>query len=890
MALSLFGFTLLKSKEEDEKNRPTFIPPSPEGSLVVAEGSFYGQAFDLNAGITIEADLIAKYREMAEYPDVDYAIDDIVNEAISIDEDGEVVRINMENFKEESVFAQEDIQDKIRRSFDRVIELLDFNNSAHRIFRQWYVDGRIYYHIIVDQSKPKEGIKELRYIHPGKIRKIKEVRKTTDPKTGAPTFQTKGEYYVYSTNGFGQQTNNGFTGTNGITGIDSTVYGLKIAKDSVAYAHSGLYDKSGNVVLSHLHKAMRTLNSLKALEDSLVIYRLVRAPERRVFYIDVGNLPKQKAEQYLRDMMVRHKNKLIYDSSNGTVKDDRRFMCYALDTRIPLLDGRTLTLQEIMDEYEAGKKNWVYSADPKTGKFSPGPVSWAGITKRQAEVVRVTFDNGKSVVCTPDHKFPVWGKGMVEAKDLVGESIIPGYRRMKRIGKDGNQYEQIFRNDTKTWEFTHREVTRWKDENGLREEMVYDQSYADGPKLTIHHKNYKRLDNSPENLLWMNRYDHIKYHANCARGNFRKNRSEDFTPEWRAKISASWKHRTPKCKTWKVTDPTGEQLVIENLSAFCRTNGLNRSNIKGRFGSKGWKAEELRNHKAVSVELLNVRMDVGCLTVDLEETFHSNHTYLLDAGVYTKNTMHEDYWLPRREGGKGTQIDTLQGAQNLGVIDDVEYFKKDLYRALNVPISRMNPETSGFTFSKAAEISRDEVKFSRFVDRLRRQFATLLFEILNKQLILTGVMAVEDIPDFQNGAFFEFMSDNHFAEVKDNEILSRRIEVAKDMQDFVGKYFSHDYVRRHVFRQDDEEIEKMDDEIKEEEDDPRYEEKPDGSNGIDVMDPTANGNMGGFPGMPMPGQPGMPMPGQPGMAGMQQQPPQGPQPINSQKEIGEENE
>lgn len=519
---------------------------------------------------------------MAEYPDVDYAIDDIVNEAISIDEDGEVVRINMENFKEESVFAQADIQDKIRRSFDRVIELLDFNNSAHRIFRQWYIDGRIYYHIIVDQTKPKEGIKELRYIHPGKIRRIKEVRKTTDPKTGAPTFQTKGEYYVYSTNGFGQQTNNGFTGTNGITGIDSTVYGLKIAKDSVAYAHSGLYDKSGNVVLSHLHKAMRTLNSLKALEDSLVIYRLVRAPERRVFYIDVGNLPKQKAEQYLRDMMVRHKNKLIYDSSNGTVKDDRRFM-----------------------------------------------------------------------------------------------------------------------------------------------------------------------------------------------------------------------------------------------------------------------------------------------------------------------TMHEDYWLPRREGGKGTQIDTLQGAQNLGVIDDVEYFKKDLYRALNVPISRMNPETSGFTFSKAAEISRDEVKFSRFVDRLRRQFATLLFEILNRQLILTGVMAVEDIPDFQNGAYFEFMSDNHFAEVKDNEIMSRRIEVAKDLQDFVGKYFSHDYVRRHVFRQDDEEIEKMDEEIEKEEDDPRYEEKPDGSNGIDVMDPTANGMPGGFPGMPMPGmpgQPGMPMPGQPGMAGIQQQPPQGPQPINSQKEIGEENE
>lgn len=582
--ISLFGYELLKKKdaeEGNEKNRPSFVPPPSEGAIVVAEGNFSGFTFDLSGTNNSEADLITRYREAAEYPDVDYAIDDIVNEAISIDEDGEVVRINMENFDENSVFAQKDIQDKVNKSFDRIIELLDFNNSAHRIFRQWYIDGRIYYHLIVDQTRLKEGIKELRYIDPRKIRKVKEVKKVADQKSGATSYQIKGEYYVYSSVGFGQQPI-GSAGGSGTIGLDNTIYGLKIAKDSIAYCHSGLFDKTGNMVISNLHKALRILNSLKSLEDSMVIYRLVRAPERRVFYIDVGNLPKQKAEQYLRDMMVKHKNKLIFDPATGAVKDDRRFM-----------------------------------------------------------------------------------------------------------------------------------------------------------------------------------------------------------------------------------------------------------------------------------------------------------------------TMHEDYWLPRREGGKGTQIDVLPGAQNLGNIEDVEYFKKDLYRALNVPLSRMNPETSGFTFSKAAEISRDEVKFSRFVDRLRRQFSLILFELLTKHMVLTGVISVEDIPDFMSGAFFEFQSDNHFAEVKDNEILSRRIEVAKDLQDFVGKYFSHDYVRRHVFRQDDEEIEKMDSEIQDEENDPRYETKPDGSNGIDVFDPTANGNGGGFPGMP--GQPGMPgmMPGMPGQVdpntGMPvQQQQQRPQQINSHKEPGDE--
>ena len=573
MAWNLFGFQLgaPTKKEEEEKSRPSFVPPTNEdGSLVVAEGNFFGQVYDFGGGSATEAELINRWREMAEYPDVDYAIDDIVNESISIDEDGVVVRLNMENFDESSVFADESIQDRVQLAFKRVLELLDFNNKAYRIFRSWYVDGRLYYHVIVDEKQPKTGIKELRYVDPRKIRKVKEVKKVVSPSPGAALFQTKNEYYVYSSAGFGQTQ----VGSQ-MAGVDSSVYGLKIAKDSVVYAHSGLLNAAGTMVISYLQKASRLVNQLKAMEDSMVIYRLVRAPERRVFYIDVGNLPKQKAEQYLRDMMVRHKNKLVYDATNGVVRDDRKFL-----------------------------------------------------------------------------------------------------------------------------------------------------------------------------------------------------------------------------------------------------------------------------------------------------------------------TMHEDYWLPRREGGKGTEISTLPGAQNLGAIEDIENLQQKLYRALNIPASRLNPETAGFTFAKAAEISRDENKFSRFVDRLRRQFSTLLFDLLVKELLLTGVIATEDVPEFYRGAFFEFAEDNHYAEVKDNEILSRRVEVAKDMQDFVGVYFSHDYVRRHVFRQDDDEIEKMDEEIEAEKDDDRYQENPDGSNGIQVMDPTFNGGFPGQPGagMPMPGMPGQmgTMPQQPGMAQNM------PQNINSSKNPGDE--
>lgn len=805
--MKLFGFEFTRKQPID--SAPSFAPKEQDdGAVIVAAGGAYGTYVDLDGTVRTEAELVTKYREMSLQPEVDSAVDEIVNEMVSLDED-KIVSLVLDNIE---------ISDKVKKAindeFSNVLNVLNFQHKAYEIMRRWYIDGRLYYHVVVDEKDTKAGIKEVRYVDPRKIRKIREVTKRRVPggdggEAIVPKIQN--EYYLFNDKGFNY----------GNKSVGPTTTGMKIAKDSIVHVTSGLTDTQGTMVLSYMHKAIKALNQLRTLEDALVIYRLARAPERRIWYIDVGNLPKMKAEQYVRDIMVKHKNRLIYDGATGEVRDDRKFMCYALDTKIPLLDGRTVTLQTLMDEYESGKQNWVYSCDPVTGKFVPGPVSWAGITKRNSEVVRVTFDNGESVVCTPDHKFPVWGKGFVEAQHLVGESIIPGYRRKSSIYEGGKKYEQIYKNDTKTWEFTHREVSRWKNENDIREEMLYDSKYVEEKKQTIHHKNCNNLDNSPNNLVLMNRHDHLKYHAEQARHNFRPNKSENFTPEWKAKLSEKAKLRIPVCKTWKITTPEGDQLVVENLNEFCRKLGLNRTNIKGKYGSKKYRAEALKNHKAVSVEYLIDPIDVGCITVDLEETYHSHHTYLLDAGVYTKNTMLEDYWLPRREGGRGTEVTTLPGGQTLGEMDDVLYFQKKMYQTLNVPVNRLNSDAL-FSLGRATEVTRDELKFSRYISRLRGRFSGLFISLLEKQLVLKGIMTIEDWQNIAQDVKFDFAKDNYFTELKDAEMLENRINLMRNAQDMLGKYYSHEWARKNILQQQDDMIEEMDKQIEEEQDDPRW--------------------------------------------------------------------
>ena len=505
----LFGFEIIRKKEAEEKAQPdrlvTFAPEiKDDGAVVVAEGGVFGTYLDLEGSARTESDLVAKYREMSLQPEVESAIDDIVNEFVSYDSDYKLIDINLDDLE----FGNK-VKDKIREEFKNIVQLLDFNNSGYEIVRRWYIDGRLYYHAIIDVQNPREGIQEIRYIDPRKIRKIREikrVRRNSQASTAGQqvhTTETKQEYYMYSERGFSGGTRAGVSTTSYQPAAAGST-GIRIATDSIIHVTSGLMDASNQMVLSYLHKAIKPLNQLRTLEDATVIYRISRAPERRIFYIDVGNLPKIKAEQYLRDMMVRHKNRLVYDATTGDIRDDRKFM-----------------------------------------------------------------------------------------------------------------------------------------------------------------------------------------------------------------------------------------------------------------------------------------------------------------------TMLEDFWLPRREGGKGTEITTLPGGQNLGEIDDVLYFQKKMYKSLGVPVSRLESE-GGFNLGRAAEITRDELKFGKFIDRMRLRFANLFKEALKKQLILKGVISEEESNDIFSNIRFDFMRDGYFTELKEAEILTNRLGLAQQMEPYIGKYYSHQYMRTKVLHQSEEEMDQIDKEMGEE--------------------------------------------------------------------------
>jgi len=328
MAVKLFGFTFGKQDivQVQSPEQPSFALPTEaldDGAITITQNAHYGTYVDLEGSVRNELELITRYREMSNHPELDMAIDEIVNEAITHDLDGSVVDIVLDNLKQ-----PETIKKKIIEEFKLIQKMMNFNNLADDLFKRWYIDGRIYYHVVVDESKPKEGIKELRYVDPRKIRKVREVQKDRDPKTGANIIKSIAEYYVYNDRGTQTQT---FT-----AGVNQ---GLRVAPDSIINENSGLMDAKNTFVISYLHKAIKPLNQLRMIEDAVVIYRLSRAPERRIFYIDVGNLPKMKAEQYLRDMMVRHKNRLVYDASTGEVRDDRKFMTMLEDYWLPRREG-----------------------------------------------------------------------------------------------------------------------------------------------------------------------------------------------------------------------------------------------------------------------------------------------------------------------------------------------------------------------------------------------------------------------------------------------------------------------------------------------------------------------------------------------------------------------
>ena len=480
----LFGFKFERIR--DTKGSEKFTAPSlDDGTVDVAGGGFYGQVLDVEGRERTENDLIRRYRDISQQPECDSAIEDIVNEGIVSDERDQSVEIVLDRLPQ-----PKRIKDKIKEEFDNVMRLLDFNVKGHDIFRRWYVDGRLFYHKVIDKTNVRRGIVDLRYIEPRKIRKVREMQKS--PKSGSSVDVVKKieEYYIYNDKGLVVQS--------------GTSQGIKISADSITYCPSGLVDQNKGHVLSYLHKAIKPVNQLRMIEDALVIYRISRAPERRIFYIDVGNLPKIKAEQYLKDVMNRYRNKLVYDASTGEIRDDRNHM-----------------------------------------------------------------------------------------------------------------------------------------------------------------------------------------------------------------------------------------------------------------------------------------------------------------------SMLEDFWLPRREGGRGTEITTLPGGSNLGEIDDITYFQRKLYRSLNVPISRMEAE-QGFSIGRSTEITRDELKFTKFVQRLRKKFTPLFTDILKTQLVLKGIITLEDWSNIKEHIQYDFLQDGHFAELKQAELLENQINALGSIESYIGTFYSKKWVQKNVLRMTDAEIDEMQKDINKE--------------------------------------------------------------------------
>ena len=504
MAINLFGFSIGKkdgkdaaSAEEILKKPVSFVPPDyDDGATPVEVGGYFGAYVDFDGSVKSDIELIYKYREMALHPECESAIADICNESIVYNDTLDAVKIDVSAVKQSKT-----IKDKIEDEFHEVLNLLDFTRRGYEVFRKWYVDSRLYYHIIIDEKNRKKGILELRPIDPTRIRKVRRVKKkplTANTSGGKMANTPLGvnlvseveEFYIYSEQDQASST--------------MTMDGLKISPDAICFIHSGLYDSRRKKILGYLHKAIKALNQLRMIEDAVIIYRLARAPERRIFYVDVGNLPKQKAEEYVRGLMQRYRNKLMYDPNTGEMNDSRKHL-----------------------------------------------------------------------------------------------------------------------------------------------------------------------------------------------------------------------------------------------------------------------------------------------------------------------SMLEDFWMPRREGGKGTEVSTLQGGQNLGEMEDVKYFQKKLFQSLNVPTSRLE-ESTGFNIGRASEISRDEVKFFKFVERLRMKFSEIFLNLLRTQLILKGIIREDEWADIEPKIAFKFNMDSHFSELKESEVLKDRLQTARDAEDFVGKYYSRDFVRRHILKQTAEDIEEIDDAIKKE--------------------------------------------------------------------------
>lgn len=694
MAFEIFGYEISKKKDKAPQAAVvTPVTPRDDGASIVyssdsgsygAAAGYYGYQFDLDGVVRNESQMINQYRTVACFPEVDGAIEAIVNDAVIIEQGRDPVSLNLDGLPKQ----YHPLRDTIREHFDHVLNVLNFNDNCHDIFKRWYIDGRLYYYVMIDPKNPKKGIVDLKYIDPRKIRKVIEYQR--ENRNGIDVIVGQKSYYIFND-----------------AGLQSAALGVKLSTDSIINVRSGLVDANTGEVISHLFKGIKPANQLKMMEDALVIYRITRAPERRVFYVDVGNLPGLKAEQYVNNVMNKFRNKVVYDAETGEVKNNRNYMsvcedfflprreggkateiqtlpgCLAMDTKVSLLDGRELSIHDIEHEMKQGKQLWTYSCHPETGKVVPGLITWAGVTQKSAKVMKLTLDNGETITCTPDHKFPIKDVGFVRADQLkVNDSLIPLYRRHAQIDSSyKNTYEQYYDNESHEWYFTHRKVVE----------------YVQGLQDLIHY--------------------------NDASSNLKK--------------------------------------------------------------------KELHDPQIVAIQWLDDPIEVGTLTIDIDEIYHNYHTFALSCGVFTKNS------------------------QNLSEIADIEYFQKKLYQSLNVPRQRLLNDNV-MSIGNPNEVTREELAFAKFIQRLRNRFNVLFKEALRIQLITTNCIRQSDWEKIRNCIYFEYQHDNYFEELKRIEVFNERMTQLQTADGFKGIYFSKEYIVRNILEMTQEEWEEIQQQMKQE--------------------------------------------------------------------------
>lgn len=901
-AYKIFGFEIRKSGEMPALAPVVKNDGAIENEVSAAGASAYGYYLDLNKRLTNEIDLINKYRSMSQVAEIDAAIEDIVNEAIVVEENQPPVSISI---RTDDGDIPEQIADAITEEFKNILVLLDFHDNGHELFRQWYVDGKLYAQIVADESDLAAGIQDIRMLDPRKIKKVRDIIRQKN-SGGADVVVGTEEYFVFNEQG----TQSGGTG-------------IKLSPDTVIYANSGLTDEY-NSPISYLHKAIKPANQLRYMEDAALIYTLSRAPSRRVFYIDIADMPKQKADQYMQNIMAKYKNKISYNTADGSIADDRVHTtlledywlprrCFSLDTKVKLLDGRDVSIGDLSIEYQQGKKNWTYSVSDD-GTIVPGLITWAGTTMKNAEVVDVHLDNGEVITCTPDHKFIARNGEKIQAQNLIaGTSLMPIYTEKREMTQTGKDYEYVLDNKTNKWTTVHKMVKSFMEEIPARH--------------VIHHVDFNRFNNNPENLRLMTKQDHLDLHVQSAAIAW-ANASPEKREAWRNNLSISAKNfyqteeginvrneiseRNKTCQAIidgfakgrenaaairahdKATMPKEEffkkypidgldntfahaarkhdketmsdaeyhakwiepnsvalkarydkilskydlneikkaieiafhpliknpeivvavntvypNLTITTLRSLLEKHGYATisdfiaRNFDGLAPRRKYRAKnpDAKNHRVVKVVRRIDRVDVGTLTVDGDETLHSYHNYALAAGVFVMNS-----------NGRATEIQTLPSETISGQMDNVNYFLNKLYGALNIPLSRLKQD-SGFSLGRTQEITRDEIKFSKFIDRLRKRFTAVFLQALRVQLILKGIITPEDWEFIRSRITFDYLRDNHFTELKETEILSNRLQMAEQVMPLVGTFYSMDYVRRKVLRQTDEEIEEMQQQI-----------------------------------------------------------------------------